>query len=150
MDTVTYPNSEVVKFIQDHVVPVRLSFDAKPESTDYNVKWTPTLVVLDQDGSEHHRTTGFLAPEELIPMILLGIGKTHFDREDFEQAIASLDGLLKDYSQSDSCPEAIYYRGVSRYKSTHDAQPLKKAYEKLQADYPSSEWTKRAAPYRLL
>jgi TolA-binding protein len=91
-----------------------------------------------------------MAPEELIPMILLGIGKTHFDREEFEQAIASLDGLLKDYSQSDSSPEAIFFQGVSLYKSTHDAQPLKEVYEKLQSEYPSSEWTKRAAPYRLL
>lgn len=150
MDAVTYPNPGVAKFIQDHVIPVRLPFDAKPESADFNVKWTPTLVVLDQYGAEHHRTTGFMAPEELIPMILLGIGKTHFDREEFEQAIASLDGLLKDYSQSDSSPEAIFFRGVSLYKSTHDAQPLKEVYEKLQSEYPSSEWTKRAAPYRLL
>ena len=127
MDAVTYPNLEVVKFIQDHVVPVRLSFDAKPESLDFNVKWTPTLVVLDSDGTEHHRTTGFLAPEELVPMILLGIGKSHFDREEYKEAIASLDRLLRDYSQSDSCPEAIYYGGVSRYKSTQEAQPLKES-----------------------
>lgn len=150
MDAVTYPNLQVVKFIQDLVVPVRLSFDAKPESVDFNVKWTPTLVVLDSDGTEHHRTTGFLAPEELMPMILLGMGKTHFDREEFDEAIASLDRLLKDYSQSDACPEAIYYRGVSSYKRTHDAGPLKQAYEKLHSEYPSSEWAKRAAPYRLL
>jgi hypothetical protein len=150
MDAVTYPNSKVIEFIQENMVSVRLPFDAKPESADFNVKWTPTLIVLDTDGTEHHRTTGFLAPEELIPMILLGVGKTHFDREEFEQAIASLDELLKDYSQSDSCPEAIYYRGVSQYKSSHDAAPLKQAYEKLHSEYPSSEWAKRAAPYRLL
>jgi hypothetical protein len=28
--------------------------------------------------------------------------------------------------------------------------PLKAAYEKLQAEYPASEWTKRAYPYRLI
>ena len=108
------------------------------------------LVVLDLDGAEHHRTTGFLGPEELIPMILLGLGKTHFDREEFDQAIVSLETLLKDYLQSDSCPEAIYYRGVSQYKRTHDAQPLKEAYERLHREHASSEWAKRAAPYRLL
>jgi tetratricopeptide (TPR) repeat protein len=150
MDAVTYPNPEVVKFIQDHVVPLRLAFDATPESVDFNVKWTPTLVVLDPEGTEHHRTTGFLASEELMSMILMGTGKTHFDREEFEQAITSLDLVLREYSQSDSCPEAIFYRGVSRYKSTHDAQPLKEAYEKLHSEYPSSEWANRAAPYRLL
>jgi tetratricopeptide (TPR) repeat protein len=150
MDAVTYPNLDVIQFIQGHVVPVRLPFDAKPEADTFNVKWTPTLIMLDHDGGEHHRTTGFLAPEELLPMILLGIGKTHFEREEFTEAITSLDTLLKDYPKSDSAPEAIYYGAVSRYKSTHKAQPLKEAYEKLQAEYPSSEWTRRAAPYRLL
>ncbi len=83
-------------------------------------------------------------------MILLGIGKTHFEREAFTEAITSLDTLLKDYSKNDSAPEAIYYRAVSQYKSTHNAEPLKETYEKLHAEYPSSEWTKGAAPYRLL
>ncbi len=150
MDAVTYPNVDVIQFIQGHVVPVRLPFDAKPEADDFNVKWTPTLIILDHNGREHHRTTGFLAPEELVPMVLLGIGKTHFERETFTEAITSLDTLLKDYPKSDSAPEAIYYRAVSQYKSTHNAEPLKAAYKKLQAEYPSSEWTRRAAPYRLL
>jgi tetratricopeptide (TPR) repeat protein len=150
MDAVTYPNADVVKFIQDHVVPLRLPFDAKPEADQFNVKWTPTLIVLDAEGGEHHRTTGFLTPEELLPMILLGIGKTHFEREEFAEAIATLDRLLEDYPKSDSAPEGIYYRAVSQYKSTHNPQPLKEAYEKLHAEYASSEWAKRAAPYRLL
>jgi hypothetical protein len=150
MDAVTYPNSLVMEFVRDHVIPVRLPFDAKPESINFNVKWTPTLIVLDHDGVEHHRATGFLSHEELIPMIILGIGKTRLDREELEQAITSLDQVINQYPQSDSCPEAIYYRGVSRYKSTHDTRPLKEAYENLQREYPSSEWTKKAAPYRLL
>jgi tetratricopeptide (TPR) repeat protein len=150
MDAVTYPNLDVIRFIQGHMVPVRLPFDAKPEADDFKVKWTPTLIILDHDGVEHHRITGFLAPEELLPMMLLGIGKAHFEREAFTEAIRSLDALLKDYPKSDSAPEAIYYRAVSQYKSTHSAEPLKEAYQKLHADYPLSEWTKRAAPYRLL
>ena len=115
-----------------------------------NVNWTPTLIILDHDGGEHHRTTGFLSAEELIPSLLLGIGKSHFEQAEFTDAISDLDRLLKDYRKSDSAPEAIYYRAVSLYKSTHDPQTLKEAYEKLQADYPSNEWAKRAAPYRLL
>ncbi len=150
MDAVTYPNADVVAFIQDHVVPIRLPSDAKPEAGDFNVKWTPTLVILDTGGGEHHRTTGFLAPEQLIPMILLGIGKTHFEREQFPEAIAAMDRLLAGYSDSDAAPEAIFFRAVSRYKNTNDAQPLKQAYEELTTKYPSSEWARRAAPYRLL
>jgi outer membrane protein assembly factor BamD (BamD/ComL family) len=57
---------------------------------------------------------------------------------------------LAEYPKSDSAPEAVYLRGVCGYKSTHAPKPLKEAYERLQAQYPSSEWTKRAYPYRLL
>jgi len=93
---------------------------------------------------------GFLSPYELIPSLNLGIAKCHFDSERFEDAILILEKLLEEYPKSDSAAESIYLHGVSRYKKTHEAKPLKEAYERLQKDYPSSEWTKRASPYRLL
>jgi hypothetical protein len=68
----------------------------------------------------------------------------------FSQDFNILEKLLAEYPTSDSAAEAIYLQGVSRYKKTHEAKPLKEAYERLLKDYPSSEWTKRASPYRLL
>jgi hypothetical protein len=150
MGAVTYPNEKVVEFVTKNLVPVQVLSDAQPIASNFNIKWTPTLITLDPEGKEHHRTVGFLPPEELIPSLLLGIAKSHFDRERFADALAALDKLLADYSKSDAAPEAIFLRGVSGYKSTHDPKPLKQAYEKLQAQYPSSEWTKRAYPYRLI
>ena len=150
MGAVTYPNAEVGEFVSKNLIPLQVKSDAQPLANDFNVKWTPTLITLDAEGKEHHRTVGFLPPEELIPSLLLGIAKCHFDRDRFAEALASLDKLLAEYLKSDSAPEAIFLRGVSRYKSTHDPKPLKEAYEKLQSEYPSSEWTKRAYPYRLI
>ncbi len=63
------------------------------------------------------------------------------------------EGRLKrnrDAWVADTAPEAIYLRGVSEYQSTHIAEPLKKAYERLKSEFPSSEWVKRAKPYSLL
>lgn len=150
MDAVTYPDEKVVEFIQKSLIPLRVAFNAQPLATQFSLKWTPTLITLDPDGKEHQRTVGFLPPEELIPSLLLGIAKSYFDRERFGEALSTLDKIATDYSQSDSTPEAIYLRGVCGYKSTHNPKPLKEAYEHLQAKYPSSEWTKRAYPYRLL
>lgn len=73
-----------------------------------------------------------------------------FDTDRFDAALANLEKLLSDYAKSHSAHEAIYLRGVSLYKNTDDPKPLKQAYEKLQENYPDSEWTKRAYPYRLL
>jgi tetratricopeptide (TPR) repeat protein len=150
MGAVTYPDERVVTFILENLIPLQVKSDAQPLATDFNVKWTPTLVTLDSDGKEHHRTVGFLPPEELVPSLLLGIAKCHFDRERYEEALKALSRLLESYPKSDAAPEAIFLRGVSLYKSTHNPKPLKEAYEKLQAEYPSSEWTKRAYPYRLI
>ncbi len=150
MDAVTYPNPSVIEFVQKRMVPLRVSYNAQPLAKDFNIQWTPTLITLDFEGKEHHRTVGFLPPQELIPSLMLGIAKCHFDAERFEDAGAILYKLLAEYPQRDSAAEAIYLCGVSRYKKTHEAKALKEAYERLQKDYPTSEWTKRASPYRLL
>ncbi len=150
MGAVTYPNEKVAEFVEKHLVPIQVLFNAQPLAADFNVKWTPTVITLDEEGNEHHRTVGFLSPEEFIPSLILGIGKVHFDREKFEAAMALFDRLLKDYPQSDAAPEAVYLRGVAQYKSSHSAKALKEIHERLQAEYPSSEWAKRAQPYRLL
>lgn len=132
------------------MIPLQVRFDAQPIATDFNIKWTPTIITLDSKGKEHHRTVGFLAPEELIPSLLFGIAKMYFDADKFNDALANLNQLLSEYPESDASSEAIYLRGVCLYKSTHDAKPLKEAYEKLNARDPKGEWTKRAYPYRLL
>ena len=150
MGAVTYPNEKVVDFIERHMVPIQVLFDSQPLATRFNIQWTPTVITLDEEGKEHHRTVGFLSPEEFIPSLMLGVAKCHFDREKFDKAISILEDILKKHPKSDAAPEAVYVRGVSLYKSTHKADPLKEAYKRLQAEYPSSEWTKRAQPYRLL
>lgn len=150
MDAVTYPNEDVADFISGKIIPLRVPSDAKPLSADFNIVWTPTLITLDINGKEHHRTVGFLPPEELIPSLILGMGKCDFELDRFDSAIAHFDSLLAGYPKSAVAPEAIYLRGVSLYKSTHEPGHLKKAYEHLAKDYPNEEWTRRAKPYSLL
>ena len=149
MGAVTYPDTKVADFVMSSMVPIQVLADSKL-ADEFKVKWTPTIVVLDYYGKEHHRTVGFFPPEEFIPSLILGMGKIDFDTDQFNDAIIHFDRLLADYGNSRAAPEAIYLRGVSRYKASHDAKPLKEAYEKLQADYPASEWTQRAQPYSLL
>lgn len=150
MDTVSYPNKNVTEFINNSVIPLRTRYDAQPLATDFNLKWTPTQIILDMEGKEHHRTVGFLSPEELIPSLLLGIAKVHFDLNIFKEALSNLEKILSGFPKSSSAPEAMYLKGVCLYKDTNNPKGLKEAYEQLQATYPESEWTKRAYPYRLL
>jgi thioredoxin-related protein len=150
MGAVTYPNERVVEFIEKHMVPIQVLSDSQPLAAKFNIQWTPTVITLDEEGKEHHRTVGFLSPEEFIPSLMLGVTKCHFDRGKFSEAIKMTEEILKNYPKSDAAPEAVYVGGVALYKSTHRADSLKEAYKKLQTEYPSSEWAKRAQPYRLL
>ena len=150
MGAVTYPNEKVVDFIERHMVPIQVLFDSQPLATKFNIQWTPTVITLDEEGKEHHRTVGFLSPEEFTPSLMLGVAKCHFDREKFGEAVATIEEILMDYPKSEAAPEAVYIRGVALYKSTHSAEHLKEIYKRLQSEYPSSEWAKRAQPYRLL
>ena len=87
MGAVTYPNEKVASFIMQHMVPIQVSADS-PLAKDFRVNWTPTIIVLDFYGREHHRVVGYLPPEEFIPALLLGMGKIDFDVEQFNDAIS--------------------------------------------------------------
>jgi len=150
MGAVTYPDSRVAEFINNRMIPVQMLYDAQPYASDYNVKWMPTIITLDQNGKEHHRIVGFLPPDEFIPGLLLGIAKVNFDRDELDEAIADLEKIVNNYPKSAATPEAIYLRGVTQYKNTHSPEPLKEAFEQLRREYPASEWAKRATPYSLL
>ena len=149
MDAVTYPQKAVEAFLAESMVALRIPSD-HPLSKEFKVSWTPTLVTLDWNGQEHHRTVGFLSAEELVASLMLGSAKAYSDLDLFDKAFGSLGKLLSAYPASDAAPEAIFVRGVCGYKSTHSPAPLKQAYEQLGKQYPQSEWTKRAYPYRLL
>jgi len=45
-----------------------------------------------------------------------GIGKSYFGTDRFDEAIGSLEWLLGEYPESGFAQEAIYLRGVCRYK----------------------------------
>ena len=149
MGAVTYPDLKVVEFVDKTLIPIQLQADSDL-AEDFTVRWTPTLVILDPSGKEHSRTVGYIAPEEFVPAMLLGIAKMHFDLRQFDSMEQCLEEIIAAYPWSLAAPEAVYYHGVCGYKTTHKAEPLKKAYERIAKEYPHNEWVKRALPYRLL
>ena len=150
MDAVTYPDNKVIEFIQKSFIPLQVPHDAKPLSADFNIKWTPTLITLGLDAKEHHRTVGFLDPDNFIANSILGIAKYHFDNDRYSEALSFFKDIITDHSKSDVVAEAIFLQGVSLYKNTGEIIHLKEAYGSLSSRYPESEWTKRSYPYRLL
>jgi len=150
MDAVTFPELAVSNFITDRMIPLQAPVGAKNLASDFRVVWTPTLIVLDYYGKEYQRTLGFLPPDEMVASLLLGIGKVGFENDQFSEAVIQFNTLLNGYPKSAAAPEAVYLRGVARYKSSHAVAALKETYQQLLAEYPQSGWTRRAEPYGLL
>jgi hypothetical protein len=150
MDAVTYPNSEVADFISKNLIPLRIGSDVDPYAGQFNVKWTPKILILDSTGKIHQDNVGFYPPEEFIASLELGMAKMDFDLDCLEETTSHLDHILAKYPQTPEAAEAIFIGGVAEYKKSGSGEPLKNAYKKLREKYPNSEWATRAAPYRLL
>lgn len=150
MDAVTYSAEEVVAFINNYLIPLRLRTDDDSVHERYQTIWTPTTMVLDRNGFEVQRKIGFLDPSELIAALRLGLAKVHMNSGEHDTAEMRLKNLIQEFQDSTMVPEAIFFRGVNRYKWKDDPAQLKAAYETLKTEHPENTWTKRAAPYRLL
>jgi hypothetical protein len=150
MDAVAYPEPSIINFVNNNLVALRIPSDDKILGPRFKIKWTPTLIVLDGDGIEHYRTLGFFSPQELIPSLLLGMGKACFNKPDRPKAASFFERIIKEYPKSFQTPEAIYLQGVSRFIETHDVNNLIGIYDRLAAEHLNSEWLMRADPYRLL
>jgi len=150
MDAVAYIDPAVIQFVNEAVVPLRIPAGDPELGSRYKVKWTPTLLLLDAEGNEEYRTLGFFPPEELIPSLLLGMGKAKFNQPNRPAACDCFGKILADYPKSTLAPEAVYLNGVSRYIESHEVANLIGIYDRLVAEYPDSPWLIRADPYRLL
>jgi tetratricopeptide (TPR) repeat protein len=150
MDAVAYPDAAVIEFITKNLIPIRVPANDHALAPKFRIKWTPSLLILDKQGIEHNRTVGFFWPQELIPSLLLGMGKACFNQPDRPKAISYFEEIITSYPKCFQAPEAIYLKGVSRFIVGHDVADLIGIYDHLKSEYPNSEWCMRADPYRLL
>ena len=114
MDAGTYPDSQTVSFVHDHLIAIRINVSTDGEiSGKFRIQYTPTIVLVDGDGQEYYRSVGFLPPEEFIPAMLYGIGKFQFQINQFDKADAILDKIIKQYPSSKVVGEARKLKGGS-------------------------------------
>jgi hypothetical protein len=150
MNTGPYSDEKVQKFIQENFVPLKSQcFWDKPTDLmkKYEIKWTPTFLVHDSDGKEHHRFVGYVPSDDLLAQLGLAKGKIFFNKDRFPEAIEQFQTVMDHHPKAGATPEAVFLFGVAGYKHTHDPKPLRKAYDLLTAKYPQSEWARRADAY---
>lgn len=151
MDTGPYSNEKVQRFLSEQFIAVKSQcfWDKRTDlMKQFDVAWTPTLLVHDAGGKEHHRVVGYVPPEDFLAHLKLGKGKMFFNRFRFGDAIDELTAALEQHPDAGPTPETIFFLGVARYWKTHEPKGLRWAYDTLAARFPQSEWARRAEPYR--
>jgi TolA-binding protein len=101
--------------------------------------------VLDADGVKRHQFEGFLPPDDFLAQLKLGIAHSAFARQQWKEAENLYGDLLSALPGSDAAPEALYWQGVSRYKSSSDPNALTQTAEAFKARYTDSTWAKKAS-----
>ena len=144
MDTVTYPDSRVAQFVNDHFVPAKVAVKKEPRlAEEYLVSWTPNVVIADDRGRVHDRVEGYLPPEEFVARLSLGLGKYRLAGKQFAGAAERFEEAARRHAGTDAGAEALYWLGIARYKDGHDPAQLRQRWQTLAQEYPKSEWTLR-------
>ncbi len=148
-----YPDERVVRLVTSEFIPIRVHVKDPDNayarmSERLNAHWTPTVLILDEDGIERHRIEGFLPVDEFLAQLKLGLAKTAFQRGSFDDAERRFREIVAEHSNSEPAPEALYWAGVSRYKGKGDAAALADTARAFTTRYADSSWAKKASVWR--
>ena len=62
-----YPDPEVAGFISSNFIPDRAHVKEQQDVfARFGAEWTPTVLILEPDGTERHRFEGFLPKDDFL------------------------------------------------------------------------------------
>jgi len=145
-----WPDERVVRFVNENFIPARVHVKDDAEAfrrygDKYNAKWTPTILLLDSEGVEHHRIEGFLPNDDFLAQLMLGRAHMDFKQGKFAEGEKGFREIVDKLPNTDAAPEAQYWAGVSRYKATNDATALKATAREFSTRYSETTWAKKAS-----
>jgi thioredoxin family protein len=144
-----YPHEKVEKFVSENFVPIKIDVRKKPELMErFGALWTPTMILLDPNDTERYRFEGYLPVPDFLAHLTLGMGHIAFAMQDYEKAEWWFGQVLENFPDSEVAPEALYWRGVSRYKGSGNAGALADTAEEFSRRYEASSWAKKASVWR--
>jgi TolA-binding protein len=100
---------------------------------------------MDSDGVERQRLEGYLSKEEFRAWLELGLARVAFMNKKWADAEQRYAQVAEHYPDTKVAPEAVYWRGVSRYKSTNDHTVLGEVADQFKQKYQDSVWAEKAS-----
>ena len=132
-------------FINANYLPVKVHIKEQSHIFErFGAQWTPTIQVLDPDGTKRYQFEGYLPPADFLAQLQLGLAHSAFARQQWKDPETAYNQILNTLPESDAAPEALYWRGVSQYKSSGDPTALQQTAEAFKIRYAGSTWAKKA------
>ncbi|MDQ2969496.1 MAG: tetratricopeptide repeat protein [Acidobacteriota bacterium] len=141
-----YPDPAVEKYLTANFLPVKIDVRQHPDLMKrFGALWTPTLLFLDPAGTERYRFEGYLPPPDFLGRLMLGRGHAAFALNDWREAEEGFQEVLDHDPDSEIAPEALYWRGVARYKASESPAALAETAAEFTKRYVESSWAKKAS-----
>jgi thioredoxin family protein len=144
-----YPDQAVEKYLTANFLPVKIDVRKYPDLMKrFGALWTPTLLFLDPGGTERYRFEGYLPAPDFLGCLMLGRGHVAFAMNEWQEAEKSFQEVLDRDPESEIAPEALYWRGVARYKASESPAALAETAAEFTKRYVGSSWAKKASVWR--
>jgi hypothetical protein len=111
----------------------------------FGAVWTPTVLIMDSDGVERLRIEGYLPKEEFHAHLEMGLARVAFMRKKWADAERRYTEVVERYPDSKVAAEAVYWKGICRYKQTNDHTVLGVVPEQLKEKYADTVWAMKAS-----
>lgn len=135
-------------FIDNNFVPLEAHIKEHPAYFHrFDALWTPSVLILDPNGKERFRIEGYLPTDEFRAQLELGLARVAFMSKNWVDAERRYAEVIERYPDSKAAPEALYWKGVSHYKSTNDHTVLGELPAQFQEKYPDSTWALKTAAW---
>ena len=99
---------------------------------------------MDPEGKERVRNEGYLPKAEFRAWLEMTLARLAFVAKKWDEAETRFDGIIQCHPGSAVAAYAVYWRGVSRYKKTHEQRDLSAVTEEFRHRYQESIWAKKA------
>ncbi|HEU4480157.1 MAG TPA: hypothetical protein VFR80_16685, partial [Pyrinomonadaceae bacterium] len=86
----------------------------------FDAVWTPTIMVMESEGVERFRIEGYLSKGEFRAHLEMGLACVAFMNKHWADAGRKYAEIAERYPDTKIAPEAVYWKGVCRYKETND------------------------------
>lgn len=134
------------EFVSSNFDAVRLHVKSNAAAMErFGANWTPTVLILDSNGTERHRIEGFLEADDFLAQLKLGAAQVAFAEKRFDDAERQFRELVEQHPNGEAAPEALYWAGVSKYKGTGDAAALGATAQAFKDRYSDSSWAKKSS-----